>query len=83
MRSHHTALQYAAKANNTHLVKLFIQHEASVNVQPAEAYGAAALQFAAISGNFEILNLLWDAGADINALRGSYKGRTAIKGAAE
>lgn len=80
---YHTPLQYAAKANSVHLVKLFIEHGANVNAEPFLSLWATALQFAAMNGNFEILNILLEAGADINASRSKHEGRTAVEGAAD
>lgn len=66
------------------LIKRLLALGANVIARPPCAIGGGqtAVQIAAIKGNFEILDLLVQAGGDLNASPG-YGGRTALEGAAE
>jgi hypothetical protein len=60
-----------------------IEKGANVNSEPILLQGATALQFAAISGDFRLVETLLRAGADVNAMPCPWDGRSAIEGAAE
>jgi ankyrin repeat protein len=88
-----TLLQYAIQCSAIHLriehtndqspLEFLLHCGADIHAPASYSHGATALQYAAMKGNFEILNKLLKAGANINEPCGLYQGRTAIEGAAE
>jgi ankyrin repeat protein len=72
-------LQAAAKLDNIELVKLLLQHNASVN----SAYGTPALAVAVSRSNIETVRLLLSQNADPNGLGKQYYCRSALEAAVE
>ncbi|KAF2635483.1 ankyrin [Massarina eburnea CBS 473.64] len=79
----HSTSQCVVRDGKVLLLKRLLEKGVDVNARPAIANGATALQFAAITNRFDILDLLIGAGAHINASPGEFEGRSAIEGAAE
>jgi ankyrin repeat protein len=75
----------AVRKENIGLIKRLLDLGADADRRHSthRSSNATAAQIAAINGNFEILDLLVRAGADLNAPPGAYHGRTALEGAAE
>jgi ankyrin repeat protein len=63
--------------------ELLLRYGADIHAPASCDRGATVLQYAAMRGNFEIVNKSLKAGANINESCGMYHGRTAIEGAAE
>jgi ankyrin repeat protein len=79
-----TPLQLATQLGSYEIVEFLIRHcDADVNAEPCIWNGRTALQLAASLCFVQIAELLLKYGADINAPRGKYEGRTAFEGAAE
>jgi ankyrin repeat protein len=79
-----TPLQLATELGSYEIVEFLIRHcNADVNAEPCIWDGRTALQLAASLCFVQIAELLLKYGADINAPRGKYEGRTAFEGAAE
>ena len=79
-----TPLQLATELGSYEIVEFLIRHcDADVNAEPCIWDGRTALQLAASLCFVQIAELLLRYGADINAPRGKYEGRTAFEGAAE
>jgi ankyrin repeat protein len=72
-------LQAAAKLDNIELVKLLLQHKASVN----SAYGTPALAVAVSRSSIETVRLLLSQNADPNGLGKQYYRRSALEAAVE
>jgi ankyrin repeat protein len=72
-------LQAAAKLDNIELVKLLLQHKASVN----SAYGTPALAVAVSQSSIETVRLLFSQNADPNGLGKQYYCRSALEAAVE
>ncbi|KAK6078274.1 Ankyrin-1-like protein 2 [Seiridium cupressi] len=93
-----TSLQYAAAHGRTDMVRILLTYGVNVNARPAwelsydnhqkhvydlENYPQrTALQAAVEEGNLEIMKMLLDAGADINASPGPFRGATTLQLAA-
>ena len=71
--SYHSPLQIAVRDGEVQVVKKLLKKGAHVDAMPITYNGATALQFAAISSRFDIFDLLIEAGANINALPGTFK----------
>jgi len=78
-----TALQNSVPSSDPELFQLLLQKGAIPSAPPALSHGATATQYAAMCGNFAVLNTLLKLGMDINEPPGDHEGRTAIEGAAE
>jgi ankyrin repeat protein len=79
-----TPLQLATELGSYEIVEFLVRDcDADVNAEPCISDGRTALQLAASLCYVQIAELLLQYGADINARRGKYKGRTAFEGAAE
>ena len=72
-------LQAAAKLDNIELVKLLLQHKASVN----SAYGTPTLAVAVSQSSIETVRLLLSQNADPNGLGRQYYCRSALEAAVE
>lgn len=68
-----TAMQSAAKMGCTDFVRKLIKKGAKVN-EPTSMRGGTSLHFAAHSGNMELVCLLLEHGADVNARSASHSG---------
>lgn len=80
-----TVLQEAMRAKSWEVASFLLQHGADVNAKPALAYGATALQYAALHGNLNFAQQLLQlvVPAKLDAHRARFEGRTALEGAAE
>ncbi|KAK9420065.1 putative Clr5 domain-containing protein [Seiridium unicorne] len=93
-----TSLQYAAVLGRTDIVRILLKYGVNVNARPAwklldynhrrrvyklvDYPRRTALQAAVEEGNLEIMKMLLDAGADINASPGPLRGATTLQLAA-
>ncbi len=59
-----SALYAAAYFNKTEVVKLYTQHKADLEIE--DKFGMAALSIAASNGNTKVVELLLEAGANVN-----------------
>lgn len=76
-----TALNFAVKAEHYEATKILVESGADVNYTGFDPFGKTMLSIAAEDGNNNIVKLLLDKGAGINAL--SKNGWTALKRAAD
>ncbi|KAF2822632.1 ankyrin [Ophiobolus disseminans] len=74
-----TSLQKAASKSLTSVVKRLLARGVDVNADPYMDSGATPIQCAAMNGNFEIFQILFQAGGDINAPPCEVDGRTALE----
>ncbi|PMD37998.1 hypothetical protein L207DRAFT_513945 [Hyaloscypha variabilis F] len=65
------------------MIRLLLELGAVVNGEPAIRSGGTALQFAAISGNCNMVAELLEKGAQLHALPSKVNGRWPLEGAAE
>ncbi|KAF2268157.1 hypothetical protein CC78DRAFT_576160 [Lojkania enalia] len=79
----HTPLAYTFQKNAVPLIKATLGKRADLNAESALSMGAAALQFGAMNNNHEILYLLLEVGADVNALPSLVDSCIATEGAAD
>jgi ankyrin repeat protein len=77
-----TALQYAVANGNTQLVSLLLSSGAYPDLR-GHVFGDTPLQMSARLGNEDLLRILLDYGAEVNAPPKRFKGRTALQGVAE
>ncbi|KAK1828883.1 hypothetical protein QBC39DRAFT_357940 [Podospora conica] len=79
-----TPVQVAVEAMDADLLAFLIRHEGDVNAPATSDAPATALQHASIRGYTQLVGMLLDAGADVNASAdAALHGRTALEGAAE
>lgn len=79
-----TPVQVAVEAMQPELLACLIRHEADLNAPATSSVPTTALQYAAIHGYKKLVEMLLDAGADVNAeAEGALHGVTALEGAAE
>lgn len=68
----HSTLQYASMHEEAGVVQRLLAKGANVNTKPVKYRGSTAVQFTAMTGHLEVLELLIRAGADINAPPGPF-----------
>ncbi|KAI1110895.1 hypothetical protein F5Y14DRAFT_338038 [Nemania sp. NC0429] len=70
-------------AKQEEAVSLLLGEGADLHAPAPWEFGATALQYAALQGNFRLVRRFIDMGANINEPRGLLEGRTCLEGAAE